>query len=110
MQLQELIEKMGLKPLTQIEDREVTGVFITDMLSDVMASSKAGNVWLTVQTDKNVVSAANLVDIAAVVVTHGKTVPDGTIQTANRFHVNILGTDLATFDLAKKMILTGLGG
>ncbi len=107
MKLQEIIQKFELKALTNIEDREVTGVYISDMLSDVMSSAKSGNLWLTIQTHKNIVSAANLIDISAIIVTNDKKVLDDTIELANRFHVVILSSPLVTFDMATKLIEVG---
>ena len=37
MTTRDLIEKIGLKALSKFEHREVDGVFVSDMLSDVMA-------------------------------------------------------------------------
>lgn len=108
MKLEEVIEKADLKALTNVEARDVEGVFISDMLSDVMTSAETGNLWLTVQTHTNIVSAANLVDLAAVVVTSGKEVPPATIDLANRYHVVILSTPLKSFELASKLIKIGL--
>jgi hypothetical protein len=108
MKLQDVIEKLELRALTNLEEREVDGVFISDMLSDVMANAKPGDMWLTVQTHKNVVSAANLVDISAVVVTHGKSVPQDTVDLANRFHVIILASPKSAFELSGKLIEIGL--
>ncbi|MFH1159952.1 MAG: DRTGG domain-containing protein [bacterium] len=108
MKLQEIIEKLSLITLTNVEDKEISGAFISDMLSDVMSSAQAGNIWLTVQTHKNVVSAANLIDISAVVVTNGKKVPEDTIELANRFHVIILSSPLSSFQLASKLVEAGL--
>jgi hypothetical protein len=108
MKLQEIIDKLSLTPLTNIEDREVSGVIISDMLSDVMSSAQAGNLWLTLQTHKNIVSAANLIDISAVIVINGKKVPEETIDLANRFHVIILSCPLTSFALAAKLIEIGL--
>ena len=108
MKLQKIIENLDLKPLTKTEDKEIEGVFISDMLSDVMSSAKAGDLWVTVQTHKNIVSASNLVDIGAIIIVHGKSVPDETIEIANRFHVSIYSTSLSTFQLAGKLVALGL--
>lgn len=108
MELQEIIEKVDLKKLTNVEVKNVKGVFISDMLSDVMTNAKSGDLWLTVQTHKNTISAANLVNLAAIVVTHGKEVPQETIELANRFYVIILGTDLSTYELVSKLVGIGL--
>lgn len=110
MQLKEIIEKLNLKPLTNLEDREVNGVFMSDMLSDVMTGAQAGSLWITVQTHTNIVSAANLVDVAAVVVTQGKKVPENTLELANRYHVIILSTTYSNFEFANKLIEIGLKG
>jgi len=75
MTTKDLVERLGLKPLSKFEDRDVDGVFVSDMLSDVMAGAKSGNLWLTIQTHKSIVPAANLVDVSAIVVTTGKKVP-----------------------------------
>jgi serine kinase of HPr protein (carbohydrate metabolism regulator) len=108
MKLKEIVKKLNLSELTKIEDKDINGVFISDMLSDVMGSAKPADLWLTVQTHKNIVSAANLVDIGAVVVTHNKKIPKDTIELANRFNVIILSSDLSTFDIVSKLIEIGL--
>ena len=99
MNTQDLIEKLGLKPLSKFEPREINGVFISDMISDVMAGAKSGNLWLTVQTHKSIVPAANLVDAAAVVITGGKEVPIETIELASKYNIAILSTSLPTYEL-----------
>jgi serine kinase of HPr protein (carbohydrate metabolism regulator) len=108
MKLTEIIKKLNLSELTKIEEKDIEGVFISDMLSDVMGAAQPANLWFTVQTHKNIVSAANLVDIGAVVVTHNKKVPKDTIELANRFNVIILSSDLSTFEIVSKLIEIGL--
>ncbi len=73
MKLQELAEKLELKGVTKVFERDVTGVYISDMVSDVIANAKAGNLLVTVQIHNNVIAAANLVDICGIIVTQGKT-------------------------------------
>jgi serine kinase of HPr protein (carbohydrate metabolism regulator) len=108
MTTQDLIEKIGLRALSKFEHREVSGVFVSDMLSDVMANAKSGNLWLTVQTHKSIVPAANLVDVSAVIVTSGKEVPSETVELASKYDIAILATDLPTFELIGKLYELGL--
>lgn len=108
MNTKDLIENVGLKALSIFEHREVTGVFVSDMLSDVMAGAQSGNLWITVQTHKNVVPAANLVDVSAIVITSGKTVPQETIELASKHNIAVLSTSLATFELIGKLYSLGL--
>ncbi len=108
MTTQELTDLLGLKALSTFEPREITGVFISDMLSDVMAGAKSGNLWITVQTHKNIVPAANLVDASAVIVTNGKQVPEETIELANKHDIAILWTESQTFELVGRLYSLGL--
>ena len=109
MTIRDLIDRLNLKALSTFDDREVSGVVVSDMLSDVMAGAKSGNLWLTVQTHKSVVPAANLVDVAAVVVTSGKSVPQETVDLASKYRVAVLSSDLPTFELVGKLYGLGLG-
>jgi hypothetical protein len=109
MMIQNLVEQLKLRPLSAFEDREIAGVFVSDMLSDVMAGAKSGNLWLTVQTHKSLVPAANLVDVAAILVTSGKAVPQETIDLATKYQIAILSSELPTFELVGKLYALGLG-
>ncbi len=109
MTTQDLIEKLGLKALSKFEHRNVDGVFVSDMLSDVMAGAKSGNLWLTVQTHKSIVPAANLVDVSAIVITSGKDIPQETTDLASKYNIAILSTELPTFDLVGKLYGLGVG-
>ena len=104
-----LMKKLGLSPLNSLHNKEIKGVFISDMVSDVMNGAGPGNIWVTVQTHKSIVPAANLVDAAAVIVTGGKDVPQETIDLASKYDIAILSTDLPTFELTGKLFELGLG-
>lgn len=109
MTTKDLIDKIDLNALSKFDHREVNGVFVSDMLSDVMANAKSGNLWLTIQTHKSIVSAANLVDVAAIVITGAKQVPQETIDLANKYNIAILLSAVPTFDLVGKLYDLGLG-
>ena len=49
MKLSEIVEKLSLdvKTVNDSLTQEVTGVYVSDLLSDVMANSKDGNIWIT---------------------------------------------------------------
>jgi predicted transcriptional regulator len=108
VKVKELEAKLGFKPLNTATENEIEGAFISDMVSDVMAGAKAGNVWVTVQTHKNVIAAANLVDVPAIVIVRGKKVPDDTLQMADRVGVTIFSTDLDSFRVAVKLYEAGI--
>ena len=108
MTVKDLEAKLGFKALNKINDNDVDGAFISDMVSDVMAGAKAGNVWVTVQTHKNIVAAANLVDIPAIVVVRDKKIPEDTLEMADRVGVTVFETDLDSFRVAVKLYEGGI--
>ncbi|MBK5100008.1 MAG: hypothetical protein JJE15_03315 [Desulfobacteraceae bacterium] len=109
MNTQDIIEQIGLKSLSKFEHREVDGVIISDMISDVMAVAKSGNLWITIQTHRSIIPAAHLVDVSAIIIAHGKEVPQETIDLASKHNVPIVATELSTFELAGKLHELGLG-
>ncbi len=108
MTVNELTEKIELKKLSKFEDREIDGVFVSDMISDVMAGAKSGNLWLTVQTHKSIIPAANLVDVSAIVITSDKHPPKETTDLADKYNIALLTTAMPTFQVVGKLYEIGL--
>ena len=63
MTVKDIIEKLDLQCLNEANlDAEVTGAYASDLLSDVMGNARSGQVWITMQTHKNVSAIASLRD------------------------------------------------
>ncbi len=76
MKLKEIIEKLNLQVVNPVNmDVEINDVYASDLLSDVMGRAKSGQIWVTLQTHKNVAAIASLKDIPAVIIT-GNAKPD----------------------------------
>jgi predicted transcriptional regulator len=108
MRLKELADKLELKAVSQFFDKEISGVYISDMVSDVIANAKAGNLLVTVQIHNNVIAAANLVDICGIVVTQGKLPADDVTKMAERAEISIFSTDLNRWQVATKLYEAGV--
>lgn len=108
MTVQEIADKLELKSLTRVFDKEVTGVYISDMMSDVIANARPGNLLATVQIHGNVIAAANLVDISAIIVTQGKVPTEDVVKMAEKAEIAIFGTGLDRFKLATSLYEAGI--
>ena len=108
MTTKELAERLELKGLTRVFDKPVTGVYISDMVSDVIANAKAGNVLITLQVHNNVIAAANLVDVAAIVLTRGRTVTPEAITLAERAEIPVFSTAMDSWQVATKLYEAGV--
>jgi predicted transcriptional regulator len=108
MKLQQIADKLELEKLTPVFDKQVTGVYISDMVSDVIANAKAGNLLVTVQVHANALAAANLVDICGIVVAQGKKPADEVIRMAVKAEISIFSTALSRWQVATKLYEAGL--
>ena len=104
MTVQELSERLGLKPVCVSEpDREIEGGYTGDLLSWVMGNAQAGDVWITIMSNNNVVAVAVLVDVACVVLTEGVTLDPGVLELAEKKGVNIYSTEESSFYIGAKV-------
>jgi hypothetical protein len=108
MKVQELAERLELKPATKIFDRDVTGVYISDMVSDVIANAKAGDLLVTAQAHGNVIAAANLIDTCAIVITQGKALGDDVVKMAEKAEISVFTTALNRWQMATKLYEAGI--
>ncbi len=84
-------------------DREVTGGYVSDLLSDVMGHADAGQIWVTLQTHKNVMAIASLKDLAAVILVNKQKPDANTAEQSNEEGVPILGTTMGAFEVTGKL-------
>lgn len=103
MKVSELQDKAGLTPMNDIYDKDVGGVFISDMVSDIVAGAQPNNLLITIQTHKNLIATANLVDVSAVVFVRGKKPAEDTIDLADRAKITLFTTDDDAWKLAIKL-------
>ena len=108
MKLHDLAQKLELKCLTKLFEKDVSGVYISDMVSDVIANAKAGDLLVTVQIHNNVVAAANLVDICGIVVTQGKAPTDDVVKMAEKAEITIFSTNLSRWQVATGLYEAGI--
>lgn len=83
--------------------REVTGGYVSDLLSDVMGNALEGDVWATLQTHKNVMAVASLKEVAAVILVKGLKPDEDMLAQSNEEDIPVLGTEMETFELAGRL-------
>lgn len=108
----ELVEKLNLDVRSAKEnlDREVTGGYASDLLSDVLANSEEGNLWITLQLHQNIVGVASIKDLAGIILVNGREPEPETIKKAEVENIPVMVSELPTFVLAGKLYNLGVGG
>jgi hypothetical protein len=112
VKIKDIVEKLGMRVETTKEslDREVTGGYASDLLSDVMANSKDGDIWITMQVHPNIIAVATLKDLAGIVIVQGRKPEKETIEKAQGENIPILVSDLQAFEIAGRLYQMGISG
>ena len=82
---------------------EVTGGFVGDLLSDVIANSAAGNLWITRQTHQNIIAVASLKDLAGIIIAQGAEPDVGTLEKAAAEAIPVMVSGLQAFELVGRI-------
>ena len=112
MKLRELVDKLGLSVRAgkgQL-DREVTGGYASDLLSDVLAHGREGNVWISLQIHQNIVAVASLKDLAGIILVNGREPEPETTAKAEAENVPIMVSAMPTFELVGRLYALGVTG
>jgi predicted transcriptional regulator len=91
-------------------EHEVTGGYASDLLSDVMANSNPGNIWLTIQIHPNIIAVAELKELTGIIISNGREPEKETIAKAEQEKIPILTSSLPTYELAGKLYQLGVTG
>ncbi len=104
MKLNEIKRLLNLEDLIEdIQGRDVSGVYVSDLLSDVMANARPGDLWITLQTHVNIVAVASLKNLSAIIITNNRKPDDETIKKAREERIAIFRTPLSTFEIAGRL-------
>lgn len=81
-------------------DREVTGVYIGDLLSWVMGRAASGDAWITIMSNVNILAVASLADTSCIIIAEGVELDDEIIETAKQKNINIISSQCGIYDTA----------
>jgi predicted transcriptional regulator len=90
--------------------QEVTGGYASDLLSDVIAHSRKGNIWITIQTHPNIVAVATMKELSGIILTGGRAPDADTVQKAEEEGIPLLVSPLYTFELVGRLYRIGISG
>jgi len=105
MKLHQIIKELGLEVKFKVSnlDKEVSGGYASDLLSDVIANAKKENIWITLQIHQNIVGVATLKELTGIIIVNGREPEKETLKKAEKENIPIMVTELPAFEIIGKL-------
>ena len=112
MKLRELVKQLDLDVLAgkNLLGRNVSGGYVGDLLSDVMANAKKDNIWITMQIHQNIVAVASLKKLAGIIIVNGREPEEEALRKAEEENTPIMLTKLSAFEIVGGLYKLGICG
>jgi len=105
MKLNDIVKELSLEVKSYRDglQNDVTGAYVSDLLSDVMANCKEGNIWITLQTHINIVAVASLKAVRGIIIVSNRPVPEDTLKKSEEEKITVMTSPLPAFEIAGKV-------
>ena len=104
MRVAELRDALGLRPLAEADTAlTVSGGCTGDLLSYMMRACRAGNVWITIMNNVNVLAVASLSDAACVIIADGAEPDEEIVRKAVEQGINLYLSEETSFALCGRV-------
>jgi len=110
MKIRDIVKTLGLKVISgeKFLEREVTGGYAGDLLSDVLANSKKGNIWVTLQIHQNIIAVAISKELSGIIIVNGRKPEEGTLKKAKEEKIPVMISNLLTYEVAGRLYEIGI--
>ena len=110
MKIRDIVKTLGLKVISgdKFLEREVTGGYAGDLLSDVLANSKKGNLWITLQIHQNIVAVASSKELSGIIIVNGRKPEEETLRKAKEEEIPVMISSLLTYEVAGRLFEIGI--
>jgi predicted transcriptional regulator len=112
MKLTDIVKtlELDIKAGHDLLDREVSGGYVSDILSSVLTHAEQGNIWVTYQRHLNIIPIAGAKEISGIILVSGRQVDKETLEKADEEKMPILGTSMDAFQVVGKLYRMGIRG
>jgi predicted transcriptional regulator len=110
MKLRDIVKTLGLKVISgeKYLEEEVTGGYAGDLLSDVLANSKKGYIWVTLQIHQNIIAVASSKELSGIIIVNGRKPEEETLKKANEEKIPVMISHLLTYEVAGRLYEIGI--
>ena len=110
MKIKDIVKPLGLKVISgeKFLEREVTGGYAGDLLSDALANSKKGNLWITLQIHQNIVAVASSKELSGIIIVNRRKPEEETLKKAKEEKIPVMISSLLTYEVAGRLYEIGI--
>ena len=110
MKIRDIVKIFGLKVRSgeKFLEREVTGGYAGDLLSDVLANSKKGIIWVTLQIHQNIIAVASSKELSGIIIVNGRKPEEETLKKAKEEKMPVMISNLLTYEVAGRLYEIGI--
>ncbi len=110
MNVKNIADNLNLKFYSgqELADKTAKGCYIGDLLSLAMSKVQENYVWITIQTNVNIVAVASLADASCIILADGCVPDEKTVERAKEQDIIILGGEISAYDAAVKLAELGI--
>lgn len=110
MTVRELSERLGFAAAAGDggADKEVRGCYIGDLMSLAMSKLSQGNVWLTIQSNINIVAISVLCENSCIILCDGQRPDAEAVDRANSEDIPLLISEKSTYETALMLAQIGV--
>lgn len=110
MKIKDVVKAMNLKVLSgkMFLEREATGGYASDLLSDVLANSKKGNIWVTLQIHQNIIAVACSKELSGIIIVNGRKPEEETLKKAQKEKIPVMISNLLTYEVVGRLYEIGI--
>ena len=109
MKIKEMLASLPIEVVVSGDlDREITGGYVGDLLSQVMGEAKTGNLWVTIQAHQNIVAVATLLNLSGIIISSGLKPTVNLLEKAKREQINIFVSSENSYQLVTRLSELGI--
>ncbi len=110
MKIRDIVKTLGLQVISGAEflETEVTGGYAGDLLSDVLANSEEGYVWITLQIHHNIIAVASSKELSGIIIVNDRKPEEETLKKAEEEKIPVMISHLLTYEVAGKLYEMGI--
>ena len=101
MQISELIDAEVIQG--DFDDAPVTGVYISDLLSDVLANRRNVTVLVAIQAHQNPIAVASIAGILLIIICNSRPIVDNMAEAAAQERIGAVRTSLSQFEVSGRL-------